>query len=115
MDAAESGGDGRGGLRRAPPRRTPRPGCGAAMLMRFIVWVVRLLDLAIVGYLTTFFLVHLSLVLAGFVSIRRALLREMVRPAARAEKSSFLPFITLLVPAYNEEVTIVESLRSQLS
>lgn len=85
------------------------------MLMRLVVFIVRLLDLAIVGYLTAFFLIHLSLMLAGFIAIRRALKREIVRPAGRSEKSPFLPFVTLLVPAYNEEVTIVESLRSQLS
>lgn len=83
--------------------------------MHVIVWLVRLFELAIVGYLTASFLIHLSLMAASFVSIRRALLREVVRPAERSLGSSFLPFITLLVPAYNEEVTIVESLRSQLS
>jgi cellulose synthase/poly-beta-1,6-N-acetylglucosamine synthase-like glycosyltransferase len=85
------------------------------MLMRLVVWLVRALDFAIVGYLTAFFLVHLALIAAGFVLVRRAVRREMVRPAARSMNSAFLPFVTLLVPAYDEEVTIVESLKSQLS
>ncbi|MFS8065566.1 MAG: glycosyltransferase, partial [Byssovorax sp.] len=83
--------------------------------MHGIGWLVRLFDLAIVGYLTASFLIHLSLMAASFVSIRRALLREAAHPAERSLGSAFLPFITILVPAYNEEVTIVESLRSQLS
>jgi cellulose synthase/poly-beta-1,6-N-acetylglucosamine synthase-like glycosyltransferase len=86
------------------------------MLMRLVVvWLVRALDFAIVGYLAAFFLVHLGLIAAGFVVVRRAVRREMARPAARSQKSDFFPFVTLLVPAYDEAVTIVESLRSQLA
>jgi cellulose synthase/poly-beta-1,6-N-acetylglucosamine synthase-like glycosyltransferase len=85
------------------------------MVMRIVLWLIWLLDLAVIGYLTAFFVLHFSLLIYSFSSIRRALRREIVRPADRSVHGAFLPFVTLLVPAYNEEVTIVESLRSQLS
>ncbi|MDI1445553.1 glycosyltransferase [Polyangium sp. 6x1] len=82
--------------------------------MGALVWLVRILDLVIVGYVTVFFLLNLRFVLVSHRRIRRELTAELVRPAALSERDAFLPVVSLLVPAYNEEVTIVESLKSQL-
>jgi cellulose synthase/poly-beta-1,6-N-acetylglucosamine synthase-like glycosyltransferase len=79
-----------------------------------IVWVIRLLDLLIVGYVTGFFLINLRFLVTSHRRIQRELMAELVRPAALSADDAFLPVVSLLVPAYNEEVTIVESLKSQL-
>ncbi len=71
-------------------------------------------DGAILAYLLVFVGLNLSFAVVAFANVRRFLQGEQVRPAASREKDAFLPTITLLVPAYNEEVTIVESLRSLL-
>ncbi len=76
--------------------------------------LIRVLDAVAVGYLAIFFVINLLFVVVSFLRIRHGLRAEQVRPASRSEGSSFLPTITLLVPAYNEEVTIVESVRSLL-
>ena len=82
--------------------------------MGALVWLLRILDLVIVGYVSVFFLINLRFVLVAYRRIRRELVAELVRPASLSERDAFLPVVSLLVPAYNEEVTIVESLKSQL-
>jgi len=79
-----------------------------------LVWILRFLDFVIVGYVSVFFLINLRFVLTSYRRIQRELLAELVRPAALSEREAFLPIVSLLVPAYDEEVTIVESLGSQL-
>jgi cellulose synthase/poly-beta-1,6-N-acetylglucosamine synthase-like glycosyltransferase len=79
-----------------------------------LVWMIRLLDFLIVGYVTLFFLLNMRFLVTSYRRIRRELMAELVRPAALSADEAFLPVVSLLVPAYNEEVTIVESLKSQL-
>ncbi|MBV9947572.1 MAG: glycosyltransferase family 2 protein [Myxococcales bacterium] len=73
-----------------------------------------LLDFAIVAYVLCFFAINLGLVLVSSRRIGAELAAENVRPAMGHEHDRFLPLVTLLVPAYNEEVTICESIRSLL-
>lgn len=72
------------------------------------------LDAAVVAYIVVFFVINLAFVLMSMRSIGGLLAAENVSPAMRREKDRFLPHITLLVPAYNEEVTICESIQSLL-
>ncbi|MBX3190423.1 MAG: glycosyltransferase family 2 protein [Labilithrix sp.] len=71
-------------------------------------------DACVVLYMATYFAINLAFVALSHVNIGRALRTEHLQPALRSESSHFLPHITLLVPAYNEEVTIAESIRSLL-
>lgn len=79
-----------------------------------VVYALWMLDAIIVGYVTVFFVLNVKFVVTSYRRIRRELLTEIVRPALSSEHDVFLPIVSLLVPAYNEEVTIVESLKSQL-
>src|SRR5260370_40332089 len=80
--------------------------------MRGFSFVLSLLDFAIVAYVLVFLAINLVLLLVSFRRIGGELAAEHVRPAIGHEKDQFLPRVTLLVPAYNEEVTICESIRS---
>ena len=65
-------------------------------------------------YVTVFFVINMGFVVISHRRVKKLLQAEQVRPAIDAMRSTFLPTITLLVPAYNEEVTIAESVRSLL-
>lgn len=82
--------------------------------MNFLRVVLIVLDSLVVAYISTFFLLNLGFVFISYLAIRRELQTEQVRPAMGTSDERFLPLVTLLVPAYNEEVTIAESVRSLL-
>ena len=82
--------------------------------MRFVNSLLFALDAAVVSYVAVFFAINLAFVVVSFRKIRGLLADEHVRPALDRKDDHFLPHITLLVPAYNEEVTICESIRSLL-
>ncbi|HEY2513381.1 MAG TPA: glycosyltransferase [Polyangiaceae bacterium] len=82
--------------------------------MRYFQLLVSVLDACVVGYVSLFFLINAGFLAISFYFVSRDLRKEHVRPALDAEKMRFAPRITLLVPAYNEEVTISESIRSLL-
>jgi cellulose synthase/poly-beta-1,6-N-acetylglucosamine synthase-like glycosyltransferase len=81
--------------------------------MRLPVLLLRLLDQLILGYVVVFFALNLALLVIAFFEIRRQLRTQHVRPSGGDERR-FLPTVTLLVPAYDEQVTIVQSIRSLL-
>jgi cellulose synthase/poly-beta-1,6-N-acetylglucosamine synthase-like glycosyltransferase len=76
--------------------------------------IVQVLDVIIVAYVVLHFGINLMLVGISGRRIRHELRAEQIRPASTFGEDRLLPTVTLLVPAYNEEVTIAESLRSLL-
>ena len=76
--------------------------------------LIAILDGVIVTYLAAFFLLNLGFVVVSGLRVRRLLAREQLRPPSRDAANPFLPPLTLLVPAYNEEVTCIDSVRSLL-
>ena len=82
--------------------------------MSIVKFIVELFDVCVIAYASGYFLLNLSLILVSMRQIARELRTEQLTPAESGASDRFLPLVTLLVPAYNEEVTIVESLRSLL-
>lgn len=80
--------------------------------MHIALQLLMVLNACVVIYFVCQFTFNLALVLVSSRAIRRALSVEKVRPASLNAEDRLLPTVTLLVPAYNEEVTIVESLQS---
>ncbi len=80
-------------------------------LVTAILWA---LDAFVLAYVLVFFLINIVFSLLSARRIGDVLANEHVRPALAREHDRFLPHVTLLVPAYNEEVTICDSIRSLL-
>ncbi len=72
------------------------------------------MDGLVVVYLAVFFGLNFWFVWLSARRVRRLLHREVFRPPIVDDGNEFFPPLTLLVPAYNEEVTCVESVKSLL-
>ena len=76
--------------------------------------VLRVMDAIVVAYVVLFFSINAYFMLVSRVEVSRKLRRETFRPPVRDAGNPFFPLLTLLVPAYNEDVTCVDSVRSLL-
>jgi cellulose synthase/poly-beta-1,6-N-acetylglucosamine synthase-like glycosyltransferase len=76
--------------------------------------IIEFVDVCVIAYAAGYFAINLALILVSSRKITHDLRTEQILPALSSAGDRFLPMVTLLVPAYNEEVTIVESLRSLL-
>jgi biofilm PGA synthesis N-glycosyltransferase PgaC len=84
------------------------------MLIDAVAALLAMMDALAFTYVTVFFILNMAFVVISARAVRKLLQAEQVKPAADTHGNTFLPTITLLVPAYNEEVTIAESVRSLL-
>ncbi len=84
------------------------------MLTNLVAALLGVMDALAFTYVAVFFVINMGFVAISQRRVRKLLQAEQVRPAADGHGDTFLPMITLLVPAYNEEVTIAESVRSLL-
>ena len=81
-------------------------------------WAGALLDgfnLLVIGYFVLLNTVYLTMSLFAFGSLRRYALRMRTVDVAELMATAGMPPVTLLAPAYNEEATCVEAIRSLLT
>jgi cellulose synthase/poly-beta-1,6-N-acetylglucosamine synthase-like glycosyltransferase len=83
-------------------------------MLGFLQASIVVIDVVVVAYLAIFFAINFTFVIASGRRIRRALSRRSLRSETEDESSQFMPTLSLLVPAYNEELTCAESIRSLL-
>ena len=72
------------------------------------------MDGLVIVYLLAFFGLNFWFVWLSAKHVRRLLHRDVFRPPDTDDGNEFFPPLTLLVPAYNEEVTCIESVKSLL-
>lgn len=85
-------------------------------MAEFLVIAIVVLDVVIVVYFGLYACVNLGLLLVSSRVVPRGLrTRDLLAPATRPEPSAtFYPLVSLIVPAFCEEVTIVANIRSLL-
>ena len=84
--------------------------------MRALSAILVVLDALVVVYFLIYALTNTALLITSIFRVREGLLRHSLHPSREgSERESFAPLLSLIVPAYNEDVTIVESIRSLLS
>ncbi len=69
-------------------------------------------DAVVLAYFGLYMAANMGMLAKAFAEVRVALLRRSFEPSPKP--GPFAPLISLLVPAYNEEVTVVQSVRSLL-
>src|SRR5580698_2592357 len=77
---------------------------GRVDAMNFVSTAISVLDAVIVTYVLLFFGINVAFVVMSMRRIGGELAGEQVRPAIDRKDDRFLPAVTLLLPAYNEEV-----------
>jgi len=84
-------------------------------VVEIVAFLLRAVQAGMIVYLAAIALAYLGLVTIGFFCVRRGtgrLTRSQIDALAR---SPLVPGVSVLVPAYNEELTVVESVRSMLA
>lgn len=82
------------------------------MLRHYVVLVLSVFDLGVLAYFLILNTLYLVFTVIALVALTRHRLRWTSRELDAVVRSPATPGISLIVPAYNEEATIVESVRS---
>lgn len=80
-------------------------------LLQAVVWF---LDVIVFSYFILYCVINLLLLVISTFQVRRALHINQVFDGASQSSEAFAPLISLVVPAYNEDVTIEQSVHSLL-
>ncbi len=81
-------------------------------MKEILLAVLVVLDMLVVIYFTAYMLVNLSLLWISNRAVPRELYRTAQARKTGSRDRTFHPLVSLIVPAYCEEVTIVENIRS---
>lgn len=84
------------------------------MIRHYVIVVLSLFDLAVLAYFLALNTLYLVFCVVALVSLARHRLRWTPRELDAVIRSPATPGISLIVPAYNEEATICESVRALL-
>lgn len=82
--------------------------------MIFLDYFYRTCEYFFLGYFVLFNTINLFFIIIAFYDVRRLVIRRGYEDFDIAMTSPFTPPLSILVPAYNEEKTIVESIQSLL-
>ena len=74
--------------------------------------VVRVFEIIIIGYFVLYNTINLFLLLVAWIQVRFFLRVKAIGSLESLYNSSSTPAVTIVVPAYNEQETIVESVRA---
>lgn len=84
------------------------------MLRHYIIVFLSIFDLAVLAYFLVLNTMYLVFCVVAFVKLRQHRRRWTSQELGAVMRSSATPGISLIVPAYNEEATICESVRALL-
>ena len=76
---------------------------------------VRILEVVIIGYFVLYNTINLFLLLVAWIQVRFFLRIKAIGSLEALYSSSSTPAVTIVVPAYNEQETIVESIRALMN
>jgi cellulose synthase/poly-beta-1,6-N-acetylglucosamine synthase-like glycosyltransferase len=77
--------------------------------------VIRVFEVVIIGYFAVYNTVNLILLAVAWVRVRFFLQVKSLGDLESLYRSSSIPAVTIVVPAYNEQETIVESVRALMT
>ena len=76
---------------------------------------VRVLEVVIIGYFVLYNTINLFLLIVAWIQVRFFLRLKAIGSLESLYHSSSTPAVTIVVPAYNEQETIVESIRALMN
>jgi cellulose synthase/poly-beta-1,6-N-acetylglucosamine synthase-like glycosyltransferase len=74
--------------------------------------ILSLANISLIAYFAALSILYAVFCVLGYAAVRRALIEESLGEPEHFYRHELVPYISLLVPAYNESTTIAASLRS---